>query len=166
MNEVSDLQKVFDWITSHWAFCAFIIGMIFEVPKWRFRPFTALFKWIGKRINNPVMEEIGRVDTKVDDLKVEMKTEIDSLKADMKEMRRVHDADEMDSVRSTVLDFANSCRHGRSHTKEEFDHIKALNDKYESLLKKYDIKNGVYESDYDFILEEDKRCKRENAYLA
>lgn len=26
-------QQLFDWVVSHWAFCAFVIGMIFEIPQ-------------------------------------------------------------------------------------------------------------------------------------
>lgn len=155
-------EQAFEWITSHWAFCAFIIGVVFEVPKWRFRPFTALFKWIGKAINRPVMDEIKVVDQKVDGLK----SEIDKIKDDVKALNKTVDINEMDIIRSTVLEFANSCRNGRGHTKEEFDHIIALNDKYVALLDKYEIRNGVYEADYAFILAERDRCQRENSYLA
>lgn len=149
------LADAFDWCVNHWAFCAFVIGMIFEVPKWKFKPFSALIGWLGKRINKPVVEEIERANHKID----AMKLDIDSLKKDV-------DANEMDTIRSSVLDFANTCRNGTGHSKEEFNHIVALNDKYTRLLAKYDLRNGVYEEDYKFILSIRDKCQRENSFLA
>ena len=51
-------------------------------------------------------------------------------------MRLERMTDEKDRIRYEVLDFANSCRNGRRHTKDEFQHIIDLNDKYEVLLDK------------------------------
>ncbi len=152
----------FDWAVNHWAFCAIIIGIVFEVPKWKLKPFTALFRWIGRAFNRPIMDEIKAVDTKVDNIK----SELDNVKANVAVLSKDVDMNEMDQIRSIVLDFSNSCRNGRGHTQEEYNHIIGLNDKYEALLKKHDIKNGVYEAGYKFVVEENERCKRENSYLA
>ena len=50
-----------------------------------------------------------------------------------------------------MLDFATSCREGRKHSKDEFQHIIALNDKYERLLSKTNDKNGVFNAEYQYI---------------
>ena len=155
MEEAKWCEQVFEWIVNHWTFCAFFIGIIFEVPKWKLKPFTALFNWISGMIIKPVVAEIDVTKKKIDDLT----KEVEALKKDV-------DTNEMDTIRSAVLDFANTCRNGRGHSKEEFDHIIAPNDKYEQLLGKYGIRNGVYEVDYRFILGERDRCQRENSYLA
>lgn len=155
MEDVAWCEQAFNWMVSHWTFCAFVIGMVFEVPKWKFKPFTALFKWIGGMINKPVVAEIA-----------ETKKKIDGIAAEVDDLRKDVDTNEMDSIRSEVLDFANSCRNGRRHSKEEFDHIIALNDKYDQLLRKYGIRNGVYEVDYKFVLSEREKCQRENSFLA
>jgi len=58
---------------------------------------------------------------------------------------------EKDRIRWEILDFANSCRNGRKHTKDEYQHIIALNDKYKDLLEKTGDKNGVFEAEYEYI---------------
>lgn len=156
------LKEAFDWVVSHWAFCAFIIGIVFEVPKWKFKPFTLLFKWIGKCINRPVMDEVIAVKEQAKN----MASEIESMKTEISELAKDVDMNEIDIIRTTVLDFANSCRNGVRHTHEEFNHIIELNDKYMALLEKRDIKNGVYEAGYAYIIEINEKCQRENSYLA
>lgn len=58
---------------------------------------------------------------------------------------------EKDRIRWEILDFANSCRNGRKHTKDEFEHIVTLNKKYRKLLKATGDENGVFEMEYEYI---------------
>lgn len=58
---------------------------------------------------------------------------------------------EKDRIRWEILDFANSCRHGRKHTRDEFQHIVSLHDKYLLLLEKTKDSNGVFEVEYKYI---------------
>jgi hypothetical protein len=73
-----------------------------------------------------------------------MEKKITTLQTNMNE-------NEKDRIRWEILDFANSCRNGRKHTKNEFQHIITLNDKYKNLLALTGDKNGVFEMEYDFI---------------
>lgn len=77
-----------------------------------------------------------------------------------------HKIDEIDYIRTTVLDFANSCRQKRKHTKEEFDHMFALNDKYHELLKATNQKNGRFEQAFEYIKTLYRKCVEENDFLA
>lgn len=74
--------------------------------------------------------------------------------------------DEKDRIRYEVLNFANSCRNKQRHTKDEFQHIIDLNDKYEGLLKKTNDKNGVFTAEFEFIKGLYKRCQEQNDFLA
>ena len=71
----------------------------------------------------------------------------------------------MDRIRWEVLDFANNCRNDIRHTKDEFDHIIDLNTKYHVLLKKYGEENGVFDAEYEYILELYRKCQRNNSFL-
>ena len=73
------------------------------------------------------------------------------MKSEIKEMREDLDENEKDRIRWEVLDFANSCRNGRSHSRDEFQHIITLNDKYKALLARTNDKNGVFNSEYKYI---------------
>ena len=108
------------------------------------------------------MEEVVKIDKKVDALK----SDVDTLKTELETLKQDVDLNAMDVIRSEVLDFANSCRNGRRHSKEEYNHIVELNDKYEVLRDKHKIKNGVYAADYAFIVRERDRCQSENSFLA
>ena len=61
------------------------------------------------------------------------------------------DENEKDRIRWEILDFANSCRNNQQHTKDEFQHIITLNDKYEKLLALTGDTNGVFEAEYRYI---------------
>ena len=76
-----------------------------------------------------------------------------------------HKMDEMDYVRTTVLNFANSCRQKQKHTKEEFDHILALNDKYQDLLRVTGQQNGRFEEAFEYIKGLYRTCMEENSFL-
>lgn len=75
------------------------------------------------------------------------------------------DRNEMDRIRWEVLDFANSCRNKRKHTKAEFDHIIELNKKYTALLTRTNEENGVFEEDYRYILDIYHECYEENKFI-
>ena len=84
-------------------------------------------------------------------------------KVDQIETRQM--ADEKDRIRYEVLDFANSCRNGRRHTRDEFQHIVDLNDKYERLLETTGDHNGVFVEEYAYIKGLYRRCMEKNDFL-
>ena len=75
------------------------------------------------------------------------------------------DENEMDRIRWEVLDFANACRNHVKHTKDEFQHIISLNTKYHKLLDKYKQENGVFDAEYEYILELYKELQHTNDFL-
>ena len=72
---------------------------------------------------------------------------------------------EKDRIRWEILDFANSCRNNIRHTKDEFQHIVDLNDKYIDLLVKTEDKNGVFEAEYEYIKKIYKERQEKNDFL-
>lgn len=94
-----------------------------------------------------------------------MQGEIEEIKSEQRLLRAERKADEKDRIRYEILDFANSCRNGRRHTRDEFQHIIDLNDKYEKLLKETNDANGVFSEEYRYILEVYHRCLAENDFL-
>ena len=143
-----DFQKVFDWCLDHWSFCLFILGLFVQfTPAIKFNPLTAICTWIGKALNREVLTRLEGLETRAD------------------EQRKSIDENEMDRIRWEVLDFANACRNHVKHTKDEFQHIIALNTKYHALLYKYEQENGVFDAEYDYILEIYHECQRDNSFL-
>ena len=75
------------------------------------------------------------------------------------------DENEIDRIRWEILDFANSCRNQRRHTKDEFDHIIEINGKYHAILERRNMKNGIIDLEYDYIVKLYRRCQEKNSFL-
>lgn len=115
-------------------------SIFFEVSKIKVNPISFVLRWVGKRMFEPVNGKLNAMEKAIDE-------------------------NEIDRIRWEVLDFANSCRNKRRHTKDEFDHIISQNDKYHKLLDKYDMENGVFDAEYAYILRLYKKCQDENDFL-
>lgn len=94
-----------------------------------------------------------------------IKKEINDLRAAIEAQGKAIDENEKDRIRWEILGFANSCHNGRNHTKDEFDHIMALNDKYKKLLKKTDDCNGVFDIEYKYISKLYEEKRNNNTFL-
>lgn len=117
------MQQAFDWILGHWGFCAFVLGVFVQItPGIKFSPLT----WIGNLFLGGIRKDVAGLQAQIDE-------------------------NEKDRIRWEVLDFANSCRNGRKHTKDEYQHIITLHDKYKRLLDKTNDTNGVFDEEYAYI---------------
>lgn len=142
------MENAFNWIQDHWGICAFALSIVIQfTPAIKWNPISALFGWIGKIIVKPVEEKLDRMTTEI------------------VEIREQQWADEKDRIRYEVLEFANTCRNGRRHTRDEYQHIISLKDKYEKLLEKTNDKNGVFEEEYSYIVNLYHKCQVENDFL-
>jgi len=142
-------QQVFEWCLDNWSFVLFVLGTFVQfTPAIKFNPLSALFGLIGKWVNAEVLQRMSGLEKRAD------------------EQRRSIDENEMDRIRWEVLDFANACRNGVRHTKDEFQHIIALNTKYHNLLDKYEMENGVFDVEYAYILDIYQECQRKGNFLA
>ena len=134
-------QQIFEWCLDNWSFTLFILGMFVQfTPAIKFSPITAICKWIGRQLNGELLQR-------------------------MDDLEKNNDENEMDRIKWEIFDFANECRNHIRHTKDEFQHIISLNTKYHRLLDKYELENGVFDEEYEFILELYHRCQRENDFL-
>ena len=123
--EANAAQTVLDWILAHWGFCTFVLGIVVQItPAIKWNPLT----WVGNLFLGTLRKELADVHKEIDE-------------------------NEKDRIRWEVLDFANSCRNNIRHTKDEFQHIITLNTKYKKLLEKSDDQNGVFDAEYDYVLE-------------
>lgn len=120
------MQQILQWLANHPLTSIIAFTGIIQIIPIKINPWSALLKWIGKLVT-------GNACGKIDDL-----------------IKQV-DENEKDRIRWEVLDFANSCRNDRKHTRDEFQHIVALHDKYKKLLKKTNDTNGVFDLEYKYI---------------
>ena len=103
------IEAVANWFIHNIIQISVIVSAIIQITPIKLNPWTRLFKWIGKLIT-------ADSDKKIDGLV----TSTSNLETDISELRSKVDENEKDRIRWEVLDFANSCRNGRRHTKDEF----------------------------------------------
>lgn len=123
---MGNTQMILEWAGNNiWQLI--VLGSLFiQISPIKINPWSALFKWVAQMLT-------GDLKTKLDSICEEVRT------------------NEKDRIRWEVLDFANSCRNGRRHTKDEFEHIIELNKKYNHLLTLTNDSNGVFEEEYKYI---------------
>lgn len=134
------MQSFIDWILGHWVQCAAALALFVQVTPIQISPITWLVRWISN-----VM--------------------VGDLRRDIADMKSTIDENEKDRIRWEVLDFANSCRNGRRHTKDEFQHIITLNTKYKQLLRRTNDENGVFDAEYEYIRRLYAERQKKNDFL-
>jgi hypothetical protein len=134
------MQNFLTWLGDYWLVAALLGAGLVEVTPIKVNPLSWLLKWVGSRVNGEMLKRIDKLEANVD-------------------------TNEMDRIRWEVLDFANSCRNGRRHTQDEFEHIITLVKKYEGLLKKCGKENGVFEMEYKYIVKLYEQCQQTNDFI-
>ena len=133
-------QQVGDWIGHNFVQLMLLLSVFIQISPIKLNPWSTLFKWIGKIITQESEKKIDELIKKTD-----------SLEANIQTVQTNLNENEKDRIRWEILDFANSCRNGKNHTKDEFEHIITLNKKYKGLLKLTNDENGVFEVEYEYI---------------
>lgn len=119
-------QEVLNWIWSNIWQIIVILSLFIEITPIKWNPLSSAFKWLGRKLTARIEDDLAAIHKEIEE-------------------------NEKDRIRWEILDFANSCRNGKKHTKDEYQHIMALNDKYTKLLAKTHDKNGVFEAEYEYI---------------
>lgn len=126
-------QQFWEWVGQH-LWTIILVGSFFiQIAPIKINPWSTVIKWVGKLIMN---DACGKMDSLI--------TKVDKIESDVT-------SNEKDRIRWEILDFANSCRNNRKHTRDEFQHIVALHDKYQKLLEITHDTNGVFEVEYNYI---------------
>lgn len=130
------------------------LSTFIEVSKIKINPWSSLFKWIGSKMMEDVRAEIKAVEKKQEEM---------AKKQDELSKQRAVDA--MDAVKAEIFRFYNECQKKQRHSEGEFNHIIQQNEKYEKLVKETGEPNGVYEMEYEYIMEIYRKCQQEKDFL-
>lgn len=118
-----------------------VLLTLIQIAPIKINPWSALAKAIGRAINSDLIGAVKTVSENVDQ-------------------------NEIDRLRWEILDFSNSCQNGRRHTREEFDHIIRMHEKYESILTRRNESNGQVDMAYDYIKTLYQKCLIERDFLS
>ena len=143
----SRIEQILDWIVHNFVQILLILSLFIQITPIKWNPLSSLVKWLGKLLNADTNKQIGELQTQVSDMRDDL------------------DENEKDRIRWEILDFANSCRNGRKHSKDEFQHIITLHDKYKLLLERTGDKNGVFDAEYNWIDQLYKERQQKNDFL-
>jgi len=137
------------------------MSVFVEITPIKINPVSSLLKFIGTNINAELKTEISDLKAEISDVK----SQVELTNGTVHKVDTKVDDNEIDRIRWEILDFANSCRNKRKHTREEFLHIMALNAKYHSILDERGKKNGQIDIEYEYIEGLYKKCLENNSFL-
>lgn len=123
------------------------VGIFIEITPVKINPLSFIIKWIGDCFNRDTRDKLHSISLQLDDVS----NRIDKI--------------EINDMRTTILDFANSSMNNRKHTKEEFEHIIDLYTSYEKIIGDRGMKNGRIDLAYQYISDLYTTCLRENSFL-
>ena len=113
---------------------------IIQITPIQINPWEWLFSWIGDKINGDI-------------------------KRDLAELKRDFEENKTQDMRWNILNFANSCRFGRRHTREEWEHVISEIKRYEDYVEKNDVSNGVMQENAKYLRELYRKILHENDFL-
>lgn len=164
--------------TIPWAIPVIILlSCFFEFTKIPINPLSSLFKWTTGKVTNETENKIDNLEKKIDekfDKIVFTKSKhyqeiIDGLNAmqnQMNEQTKINDEREMKRLRARILVFAEDLRNNKKKSKESFHNIFEVHIDYMKLIEKYNMKNGVIDEEYNYILNEYRICRDEGSFLS
>lgn len=137
------LQDIIDLISKNPEFWIVVFLGLVEVAPIKVNPWSKLIKWIGEKLNG------------------ELYKKFDALEQEIKTVEREFEIKNANDKRWDILDFANSCRNGRKHGREEWEHVIDQLKAYETYVNEHKIDNGVIEEETKYLRAlYQERCKK------
>lgn len=136
------------------ALLIFALASIIEITPIKWDPLTSILSWFGNRLNKNIQKDVKGLTESFN----EQAKKVDALDEKI-------DMNEIDHIRWEILNFANSCRHDQRHSKDEFEHIINLHQKYGEILESRHLKNGLISLEYEYIEDIYRRRLEKNDFL-
>ena len=134
-------------IVGNGALIIFLFTTLIEITPIKWNPLTSILSWIGNKMNGKLITKVDNQEKKIDALDKKI------------------DMNEIDHIRWEILNFANQCRNDHRHTKDEFEHIINLHEKYNAILNERHMTNGLITIEFEYIEETYKHCLEKNNFL-
>lgn len=148
MNELFEFfTEAFDGIKSV-VLLLFGSGLIAcEItPIVKFKPISLFLSWLGKKLNKEVIDDLNKVKKDVSTVRNDLQNHI------------------VESQRRDILNFADKLRFNSTRSKEEYDYIINLYDKYEKYLKENNLDNGKVDLAFEYITKKYRECMENNSF--
>lgn len=140
-------KMTFGEIAQNAALIIVIISVFIEITPIKINPISSLLRWLGGKINVKLIERIDAQEKKLDQINTTI------------------DQNEIDRIRWEILNFSNSCRNDERHSKDEFEHIITLHEKYQKIIEARHMKNGLIDVEYQYIEGLYRKCLEKNSFI-
>lgn len=120
------MKDIWGYLANNPWIALFGTTVIIQISPIRINPWSTLMTWIRKML-------------------------VGDLENTMLELKRDFEEEKVSTMRWNILDFANSCRNDRKHTKEEWQHVISQLKEYEVFIEERKIDNGVIEEEAKYL---------------
>lgn len=127
---------------------------LIEIAPIKINPWKSLLKWVGDSVNAEDRKNIQ-----------EIKDGLGKVNETVADMKKERELDKAKEKRWHILDFINSCRHGRTHTREEWNHTLSELAEYEQYTEDKNIPNGVIDEGAKYLRELFHENNKTNNFL-
>ena len=167
---VSVLQTILSWCANHIIEIIIFLSIFVEISKIKIKPISALANFIFKPIRKEILELKESMQKDMENMKKELSDEIQSLKIDQEnekkaidELIEANEMSEISRIRWEIIEFSNSIDNGQLHVRDEYRHIKDEHKKYEALIEKYNLENGITTEEIEKINKHYEENKNNNS---
>lgn len=141
------LASIWEFIKSNPGFILLGGITLVQVTPIKIDPWTKLIKWLGQLLSGHLQKQL------------------DDLTSDMMCIKRDLDNKVTNDMRWNILDFSNSCKNGRQHTREEWHHVISQLAEYEELIESKKFVNGVMVEESKYLKELYQERNQKNDFL-
>lgn len=160
-----------EFSTNRWFWVAIFLTLI-EIAPIKINPLGALLRYIGKKTTVEINKKLDGLKEEYSNRENELRKShevltdsFNTLQAEIHTVKREFEIKNANDKRWDILDFANSCRNGRKHGREEWEHVIDQLKCYETYVKEHKIDNGVIEEETQYLRELYRERCRKNDFL-
>lgn len=159
MNELSELQKIdiFSWLITGFLILSAINASVVIIGKFS-ETIGKPVRWVKAKQEDHSL--LIKTSQSLDELWKQRKIDVEqSIKHDnvlsdgLKKLTDMFIDKSIDDMRYEILDFASSLSSGRVYSKEQYDHVLNIYEKYEKILVENNLTNGKVNTSMEVIQE-------------
>ena len=124
-----------------------VASYFIEISKVKINPIS----FVTKIFNKPIIDLMKKHEE-------QNRKEFSAIMGELKKTSNQVDVNEAKRLRSEIMSFAVSLRKREPHSEQDYKNIITAHDDYEELIKKTNLKNGVIDEDYAFIVKVYRNC--------
>lgn len=154
-------MDIFEFIGEHFPFLAtvcLILSFVFQVSKIPINPWGWLLNAISEAITRPIAERLEKREeehakqyAEITNCLNKLDERIDGLEGKLKENETKEDDRYIKSLRRQIIDFADSIRNGKEHSREQYEEVIRMNEEYHETLRQCHMTNGYIDEEVRFI---------------